>query len=290
MKKVIIFGGTGNLGKEVAKELIVQQYHLTVVVRDKSKASSLSQLASNVIVADVTRKETLAGICTGHQIVISCLGKSVSPNDRSKASFHEVDFIGNQNILEQAVSGGVEKFVYVSAFHAERYPHLDYFNVHHNFSESLKQSGIDYSIIKPPALFSAFTEMIELARKGFLLNIGKGGKKTNPIFEGDLAKVCVDSIHKVNATIEVGGKAIYTRAELNSIVQREANPGRRVRTLPLSVFKAMLPVIKIFDRNTFDKLAFFAEVVQHDTIAPPVGEMRFEEYIKRKVHEQGSSR
>jgi uncharacterized protein YbjT (DUF2867 family) len=290
MKNVILFGATGNLGREIAKELIRQQYALTVVARNKNKAEQLSHLSSNFIIADVTRNETLTDICKGHEIVISALGKSVSPRDKSQASFREVDLLGNLNILEQAVESKIKKFVYVSAFHAERYPSLEYFKVHHDFSEMLKKSGINYSIIKPPAIFSAFTEMIDLARKGYLVNMGKGDKKTNPIYEGDLAKLCVDSIHKVNTTIEAGGKTIYTRAQLNAIIQREVDPNRKVRTLPLPLLKVVLPFIRMVDKNTFDKFSFFAEVMQQDTIASQIGEMQFEDYIKRKVKEEVNSR
>ena len=37
MKKVILFGSTGNLGKEIAKELVKQGYDLTIVVRNEVK-------------------------------------------------------------------------------------------------------------------------------------------------------------------------------------------------------------------------------------------------------------
>jgi len=33
----------------------------------------------------------------------------------------------------------------------------------------------------------------------------------------------------------------------------------------------------------FDKMAFFAEVMQHDTIAPKTGEMKLEEYVRMKA-------
>jgi uncharacterized protein YbjT (DUF2867 family) len=187
------------------------------------------------------------------------------------------------NILEEAIKSGVKKFVYVSAFHAEKYLHLTYFNVHHRFAEELKKSGIDYSIIKPPAIFSAFIDMMGMAKKGQLVTIGKGDKKTNPIFEGDLAKICVQAIAEKNKTIEAGGMSVYTRRELNLIVQQEVDKSKKVRQIPLGLLKAALHFIKVFDKNLYDKFAFFTEVIQHDTIAPQMGELSFEEYIKSKM-------
>lgn len=282
MKKVILFGATGNLGKEIAKELVNQGYELTVVVRDEQKAKALSHITSKYIVADVCKKSTIENIFANQDIIVSALGKSVSPNDKSKPTFKQVDFDANKNILDEAIKTGIKKFIYISAFHAEKYLHLEYFKVHHDFSELLKKSGIDYSIVKPPAIFSAFIDMIAMAKKGQLVNIGQGDKKTNPIYEGDLAKITVDAIIKQNSISEVGGKTIYTRKQLNEIVQNEINNTKKLKTIPLGLFKISLPIIKIFSKNTFDKFAFFIEVMQHDTIAPQLGTMTFEDYVKLK--------
>lgn len=283
MNKVILFGATGNSGKAIAEELINRGYDLTVVVRNEARAKSVAHITRKYIVSDPDNKHSLKDICKNHDTVISAMGKSVSLNDKSKSSFRQVDFNGNLNILEEAKRSGIKKFVYLSAFHAERYLHLEYFRAHHEFSEVLKKSGIDYSIIKPPAIFSAFIDLMEMAKKGQLINIGAGDKKTNPIFEGDLAKICVASIAQHNITIEAGGKNSYTRRQLNEIIQNQVNNRKKIRTIPVEVFKLILPVIKVFNKSMFDKFAFFMEVMQQDTIAPQLGETTFEEYVKRKI-------
>ena len=280
--KVILFGSTGNLGQAIAYELKNKGYETTCVVRDKSKLKGLESIADKIINADVTNPISLINICNGFDIVISALGKSVSPNDKSKPTFKDVDYIANSNILNEAKKSNVKKIIYISAFHSEKYLHLEYFKVHHEFSEKLITSGIDYSIIKPPAIFSAFIDMIEMAKKGHLINIGLGDKKTNPIYEGDLAKIVVESINEPNSTIEAGGKTIYTRRQLNEIVQQTISPSKSIKNVPLGVFKCLLPILKIFNKNTFDKFAFFIEVMQHDTIAPQLGVMTFEEYVRMR--------
>jgi len=282
MKKVLLFGASGNLGKAIAQELVDQGFDLSIVVRNEKKAKSLSKITTSYILADACSKETLKGICEGQEIIVSALGKSVSPNDKSKPSFRDVDLNGNLNILEAAKKSGIKKFVYVSAFHAEKYTHLEYFKVHNEFAEELKASGINYSIIKPPAIFCAFLDVIEMARKGKVITLGSGEHKTNPIFEGDLAKVCVDSINTTNTEIEAGGKTIYTRKELNEIVQGEVDPSKKIRKVPLGLFKIGLPIIKVLNKNQYDKFAFFSEVMQHDEITPKIGAMKFEEYVRMK--------
>ena len=276
---ILLFGSTGNLGKQIAQTAKSQGYPVTAVVRNESKKQVVEGFVYNVIVCDVTKPELLTGICHGFDIIISALGKSVSPNDQSKPSFCQIDLEANCSILSEAVKSRVKKFIYISAFGAEQYPQLEYFSVHHNFSEKLKASGLDYAIIKPPALFSAFIELAGLAKKGMLLTMGKGDKRTNPIYEGDLAKICVDAIHQPNATIEAGGKEALTRHQINEIIQQAVNPRKRVRKVPLGIVKSGLPLMKLYSRNMYDKMAFFTAVMQHDTIAPAIGETRLADYI-----------
>jgi uncharacterized protein YbjT (DUF2867 family) len=284
--KILLFGATGHVGKEIGFLLSARGYSLTVVVRNTNQGQLFSNHKADIKVADVTKPHTLVGICSGYDVVISALGKSVSPNDNSNPSFYDVDYVGNNNVLKEAVKSKVKKFIYISALHAEKHLHLQYFKVHHEFSQLIINSGMAYAIIKPPAIFSGFLDMIDMDKTGRLINIGKGEKKTNPIYEGDLAAVVVDAIPLPSCEVEVGGKKIYTRRQLYEIIQQEVMPTKSIKNIPLWMFKMGLPLIRIFNKNMFDKFAFFTEVIQQDTIGPPIGEMTFEEYIKLNKNQQ----
>lgn len=281
MKKVLLFGGTGHLGRKIAASLQQKRHEITAVVRNKQREEVLAGIASHFIIADVTNPEQLSGICHGYDCVVSSLGKSVSPDDKSKPSFRKIDYEANSAILADAIKCGVQKFVYISAFGAEKNLHLEYFRVHHEFSEKLKASGINYTIVKPPALFSSFIDLVNMARKGRLITMGKGDKLTNPIDESDLAAICSEVMNQNNRTIEAGGKTIYSRRQINDIIQQHVNPKGKVRTVPVSMIRMGLPVIKAISKNMYDKFAFFLEVTQHDTIAPQTGKTTLEEYLER---------
>lgn len=285
MRKVLLFGGTGNLGKEIAAGLKREAYDLTVAVRNRTKAETLFGASINTVHADVTQPHTIAGICKGFDIVISALGKSVSPFERSRPSFEQVDLNGNTLILNDALRNGVRKFVYISAFGSERYRHLEYFRVHYEFEQRLRNAGIDYSILRPPALFSAFLDLIQMAKKGRLVNMGRGERLTNPISESDLANICLQYIDQRNTAIGAGGSEILSRKKLNQIIQDVVQPGKKVRTVPMAFVSLMLPLLKRFDRNAYHKLAFFRTVLRHDTIAPRLGTSRFEDYVRQKATE-----
>ncbi len=162
-------------------------------------------------------------------------------------------------------------------------------NVGKAIAQEAKQQGYDLTIVvrhqskaNDLAHITANYIVADVTNPASLANMGSGDKKTNPIYEGDLAKICVDAIKQNNSTIEAGGQKIYTRKELNDIIQKAVNPNKKVRNMPMGLLKFSLPLIKIFNKNMFDKFAFFIEVMQHDTLAPPVGEMTFEAYIRAK--------
>lgn len=280
---LLLFGSTGNLGKKIARSATEQGYRVVAVVRNKTKGEAIKELVQDYIVADVTNASSLEGICNGFPIVISALGKSVSPNEKSRQSFRQIDLEANSHILSEAVKSGVKKFIYVSAFSSEQYPHLEYFSVHHQFSEKLKASGLDYAIIKPPALFSAFLDLVDMAKKGMLVTMGAGDKLTNPIYEGDLAAICIQAIQQPNAVIEAGGKEVLSRHQINEIIQQAVNPTKKVRKIPLGLVTSGLPLLKPFSRNLYDKMAFFTAVMQHDTVAPALGETRLKDYIHQQL-------
>lgn len=279
MKNVLLFGATGHLGRAIAVELKSRGYQLDLAVRNPARAESLKIPRDRTLKWDPVSAESLPAIFGEPEVVISSLGKSVSPNARDKQSFNEVDFQLNLEILNHAIARNVRKFVYISAFHSERYQHLEYFRVHEAFSNELKQSGIDYAIVKPTSLFSAYLDMIPMAKKGALFTIGKGACKTNPIAEKDVAKLAVDAIGQPNVVIDAGGPGIYTRRELAEILQQAIAPDRKVKRMPVSLLRFFLPLIRVADRNLFDKMDFFVEVMEADTVAPVRGMTRFEDFV-----------
>lgn len=279
MSNVLLFGATGHAGRAIARELVERGLAVTAVVRDLDRAKNLLPFLGQFKVAEATRPETLRGICEGFDVVVSALGKSVSPNDWSRPSFEAVDLQGNLNILAEAKSGAVSQFIYLSAFGAERMRHLTYFRVHDDFSNALKDSGLNYAIVQPPAIMSSFLDLANMARSGWLMTIGSGAYRTNPISERDLAKVCADVIGRQNAVVAAGGQHVYTRHEINEIIQRLTAPDKKVRHLPVWVLRSALPFWKVLNRNMYDKLAFFNEVIHHEIIAPQVGSQSLEEYF-----------
>jgi uncharacterized protein YbjT (DUF2867 family) len=280
MKKILLAGATGQLGKYIFRELKLQGYEARVLARNLKKAQLLFPDPEELVLADATNPVSLEGCCEGIDVVISAIGKSVSLRNQGNASFHDIDYKANLNLLREAQRANVKQFIYISAFGADRFHNLAYFKAHADFEKALRNSGLNYTILQPVALFSAYEDVATMARKGRIASLGKGDKKTNPIFEGDLAKVVVENINKPSSTIPLGGPVAYTRFEILKIACEAAGYTGRIPNIPFEYVNSLLPFVRLLSRNLYDKLAFMVAVSKVDCLAPPTGELSLEAYFE----------
>ncbi|WP_299986382.1 SDR family oxidoreductase [uncultured Pontibacter sp.] len=280
MKKVLLAGATGHLGRHIFRELKQHGFAVRVLARNLKKAQSLFPDPEELVLADATKPFSLEGCCTGVDVVISALGKNLSLRHQGGGSFHDINYKANLNLLKEAEQAGVRQFIYVSAFGAGRYPQLAYFKAHASFEKALRHSSLTYTILKPVALFSVFEEMAAMARKGHIGQLGQGDKLTNPIYDGDVARIAIDCIGKPSQSLELGGPTSYTRQELAQLVCEAAGYNGRVAEIPFDYVDTLLPFVRLLSRSLYDKLAFMTAVSKVDCVAPVVGQCTLEAYFE----------
>lgn len=280
MKKILLAGATGHLGRYIYRELKQHGYEVRVLARQLKNARMLFPDPEDLVLADATEPKALEGCCAGIDVVISAMGKNISLRNQDDGSFQEIDYKANLNLLHEASNASVQQFVYVSAFGARQYPGLAYFKAHADFEKSLCSSGLNFTILQPVALFSAFEELVAMARKGKVASLGNGTKKTNPIFEGDVAKVAVSAIGQPDQVIPLGGKRFYTRRELVQIACEAAGYTGKIMEVPFKFIDSLLPLARLLSRSLYDKLALMVAVSKADCIAPALGELSLEEYFE----------
>ena len=223
MKKVLVAGGSGYLGRHVAREFKHRGYYVRVLVRNPDKIKEKGEhgepviydLVDDVVTADATQPETLKDICDDIDTVFSSLG--LTRPDFKHSSF-DIDYMGNKRILDLALASKVKKFIYISVFNAEKMLEIQNIQAHEQFAGELRKSGLDYTIIRPTGYFSDMIQFLNLAKTGIMPILGDGDKRSNPIHAADLAKICVDAVDSdaariVNTDIHrpapgMGGKAL----------------------------------------------------------------------------------
>ena len=219
MKKVLVAGASGYLGRYAVNEFKERGYYVRALVRNSEKIKTpgpnmepaIYNIADEIVTGDVTSPESLNGLCTGIDIVFSSLGLT-SPD--WKHNNYDVDHLGNKRILDQAVAEKVSRFIYVSVFNEDKMPDLPLIKAHELFVADLKASGLSWAVIRPNGYFSDMGRFFSMARTGHMFMVGEGEKKMNPIHGADIAMVCADAVNGDSREIAAGGPDIYTFREI----------------------------------------------------------------------------
>lgn len=286
MKKVLVAGATGYLGRYVVKKLKKRGYRVRALVRNADKmripgpyfAPAIDKLADEVVVCDATRPETLVGVCEGIDVVFSSLGM-IKPD--FVHTIFEVDYQANMNILAEALKSKVSKFIYVSVFDAHRMMNIPNIQAHEKFVRELKASPIESTIIRPTGYYSEIGQFVARARRGFMLMVGDGFQRSNPIHGSDLAAVCTDAIDSNEKEIEAGGPEVFTYMEMVDLAAEIAKNDPFVLALPLPVADAMVAITGIFNRDVHDVALFATTVSRIDTVAPLHGTHRLRDFFTK---------
>ena len=183
-KRVLVAGGTGYLGGYVLGEFRRRGYFVRALARVPSKLDNKEGDFDEVVRGEVTQPESLETCCDGIDVVFSSVGIT---KQKGNLTFQDVDFQGNVNLLEEAKRAGVKQFIYVSVFNARKLLHLDIVKAHEDFVDVLRESGMDYRVIRPTGYFSDMGEFFQMAKRGRVFLFGPGTNVINPIHGADLA-------------------------------------------------------------------------------------------------------
>lgn len=170
MQKILFIGASGMLGRPVARELIRAGFELTLLGREPEK---LQKLFPNIAVirGDVYDPELLKAALHGQDIVY--LNLSINPLSGKKDVQTERE--GIKNVIYAARETGVRRLAYLSSL-IKNYQGMNgftwwAFDIKNAAVDSLRQSGIPYSIFYP----STFMETLDqqMLRGNRLLLTGK---------------------------------------------------------------------------------------------------------------------
>ncbi len=223
-KLVTIYGGSGFLGRYIARRLAQAGWRVRVAVRRPNDAHFVRPYGTpgqvEPVFANIRDDESVRIAMMGCDAVVNCVGTF----DKSgRNSFEAVQAEGAGRIARIAAELGVQRLVHVSAIGADAASSSDY-----DRSKAAGEAAVTAAfpaavILRPSVMFGAedgfFNKFAGMTRFGPLLALVGGHSRFQPVYVDDVAKAAVMGVTGAAApgVYELGGPDVET---LKQLVQR----------------------------------------------------------------------
>lgn len=152
---VVVAGATSKSGRAIVKSLLEQGYTVRAMVRDAAKAGDLGA-GVKLVVADVTKPESLKDAVKGGDYVLSLIGAVPFGKDVPEA----IDYHGVAALTDAAKAAGVKQFVHMTAIGSGSDDPTVQLNKMFNMilmwkgkgEDYIRKSGMAWTIVRPGGL------------------------------------------------------------------------------------------------------------------------------------------
>lgn len=276
MKHVFIAGATGYLGRFLCKEYRARGWHVSALARKSSYYCDLP--ADQIVEAEATSPDTLAGTMENMDLVVSALGIT---RQTDGVGYRDVDYQANVNLLEEALRANVPHFAFVHVLNAERMQAVPLVVAKAAFVRKLQTTDIQSTIITPTGYFSDMVDFLAMAKAGRVWLFGTGQNRINPIHGADLATAVFDAVEEGAAWADIGGPKTLTQKDLAKLCFEVLGKPARITFLPDILRRLALRLLPwIAPRRIAGPAQFFLTAAGMNMTASPTGTRTLTDHFK----------
>ncbi len=264
---VVVFGGSGFIGKQVVRALAKRGYRVRIAMRRPHLGHELRVMGDvgqiQIVQANIRFPHSINAALEDADAVVNLVATMF---ESGKQTFETLQVEGAKAVAEAAAKRGIKRVVQMSALGAapkgSRYARSKY-----RGERAVLDAVPTATILRPSVVFGPedkfFNRFAEMVRNPFLHGmagavpmIGGGKTKFQPIFVGDVADAVVAALGKREAqgrVYELGGPSVYSFKQLIAFISNEID--RRAMRLSLPFFIAHpigLLVNAVFSPLPFD--------------------------------------
>ena len=239
-QKIILFGGSGFIGKALTHALLNAGYHTTVICQQVEKAQR--KLPNSPLLTikhiDITDKATLASTIASFPIVINLIGKLYEQQSGDFARYHTqfpkllAESIPENTHLIHISSLGIERACQDSLYAKTKLAG----------ENAIKERCKQYSIIRPSVVFGPEDQFFNLFATISKISpciplIGGGHTKFSPVYVGDLVNGILALIEQghTNTTYAAVGPDVSTFKELMVFMLKTRGAKRLLIPVPFAL-------------------------------------------------------
>lgn len=220
-KLVTIYGGSGFVGRYIARHLAQQGWRVRVAVRRPNEAIFVRPYGVvgqvEPVLCNVRDDGSVAAVMQGADAVVNCVGIL---NESGKNSFEAIQAEGAERIARIAAEQGIVRMVHLSAIGADAESDSDYSRTKGLGEAAVLKHMPQAVILRPSVVFGTedqfFNRFAGMSRLGPILPIAAGQTRFQPVYVDDIAKAAVKAVtgDAAPGVYELGGPEVKTMREL----------------------------------------------------------------------------
>ena len=227
---ILVAGADGFVARRVVSRLVESGESVRAMVRNVPRATKvLPTQGVELVVGDTTRPETLASAMTGVDAAVHGAFIVAIRKEGPGVNYYQTNVVGTKNLVEAARNAGVRRICVLGGLGTKPSSTDPYLQGRYEADETVKNSGLAWSIIGPSVQFGDGASFIgglaNLIRQAPVVPmIGDGRRLFQPIWVEDVATCVVKMIREPERYdgqyIEVGGPDVYTYAQILDLLMR----------------------------------------------------------------------
>jgi uncharacterized protein YbjT (DUF2867 family) len=245
---IVVFGGSGFIGRQVVKALCKRGKRVRVPMRRPHLGADLRVMGDvgqvQLMQANVRFPDSVAAALEGADGVVNLIGLL---SEKGKQTFAEVQAEGAAAIAAAAKAHGITRFVQVSAIGADLKSKSRYGRTKAEAETAVRAAVPSAAILRPSIVFGPedgfFNRFADMAKFAPALPLIGGGKtKFQPVYVQDVAEAVANALDFETArgrTFELGGPRVYTFKALLDFILKTIDRKRGYVELPFFIAQPM---------------------------------------------------
>jgi len=225
---ILVVGGTGMLGEQVARQLLRDGFEVRLLARDVQRATALLGSDFEYCAGDVDNPDAIERALEG------CTGVHVSLRGGSGTDeLDRVEHRGTARVAELAARQGVSRLSYLSGMLVDEDAKIPADRAKFRAERAIHRSGVPYTIFKPTYFMETLPRHVQ---GGLAIVLGRQSHPLHMAAAGDFARMASRSFRTpeaANRHFFVQGPEAITIPDALRLYCSLLEPGKRVVSMPL---------------------------------------------------------
>ncbi len=238
---ITIFGGSGFVGRYIARRMAKRGWRVRVAVRRPSEAHFVRPYGDvgqvEPIQANIRDEASTRAAILGADVVVNCVGILY---EDSRQKFDVVQTEGAARIARLAAECGASRLVHLSAIGADADSDSDYGRTKAEGEAAVLAAFPGAVILRPSIIFGQedqfFNRFASMAKISPVIPMVGADTKFQPVYVDDVAEAaCIAATTEASGVYELGGPRTYTFRELMELMLTEIRRRRLLAPLPFGI-------------------------------------------------------